>query len=221
MSDTPAAQFFYSNRVYLVPTMDAAKHIILTPLDGMSTEYRWKTETPYLSDLIYRKMPHSTDGKMLDYGCGVGRISKALLERSPGLMAAGYDSSLSMLYRAQEYVADARFFSVHPRWFDHLHSQSYLRFDFAVAIWVLQHCASPEEDIERIRQSLSPAGSLFVLNEKGRCVPTVDGQWVNDGIDIRKLLHQSFHVIEEGEVDQAIMGHRAKANTFWGVYSKR
>jgi hypothetical protein len=60
-------------------TLRDAMSVILTAQDS-TTEHRWATETPYLTDLISRTARLSADSLVLDYGCGVGRMAKALIE---------------------------------------------------------------------------------------------------------------------------------------------
>jgi hypothetical protein len=92
------------------------------------------------------------------------------------------------------------------------------RFDVAISIWVLQHCLKPSDDIARLRAALAPAGSLFVLNDKLRCVPTVEVGWVNDTIDVRALLMQSFELRQEGRLDPGRTTESLTASSYWGVF---
>ena len=59
--------------------------------------------------------------------------------------------------------------------------------DHAYAVWALQHCLWPDQDIARIRRALRPGGCLSVVNARRRLVPT-DGGWLDDGVSIEGLL---------------------------------
>jgi ubiquinone/menaquinone biosynthesis C-methylase UbiE len=206
----------YSDRVYKVGDKKSAQEIILTPLDGMTTEHRWETETPYLVALLEQETNLQELGcrRILDFGCGIGRVCQALLRKYPTKNVTGVDTSLEMLALAHAYVTSPRFFGIHPSNLNLFVHQ----FNLALAIWVLQHSNDPEEDVQAILRSLEYAGVLFVLNEKRRCVPSDTGCWLSDGINVQALLHKYFDIVREGHVDPRIMGLRAAQQTFWGVY---
>ena len=46
----------YAPQIFHTGNVEDAKKIILTPEAGMSTEDRWKNETPYLIELIADKL---------------------------------------------------------------------------------------------------------------------------------------------------------------------
>jgi hypothetical protein len=69
-----------------------------------------------------------------------------------------------------------------------------VRFAAAVSIWVPQHCLKPAEDISVIRGRLKRHGSLFVLNNIYRPVPTKEVRWADDGLDIRAMLAQEVRL---------------------------
>ena len=86
--------------------------IILTPEDGMSSVHRWKTETPYLMSLIEK---HIVNGAtVLDYGCGIGRLAKPLIEKH-SCDVIGVDISPNMRALAASCV-DKKFVAVASRY---------------------------------------------------------------------------------------------------------
>jgi ubiquinone/menaquinone biosynthesis C-methylase UbiE len=119
---------------------------------------------------------------VLDYGCGVGRIAKELINRT-GCTVIGVDISSGMRGFAASYVDDDRFFACSPSSLELISND--IKFDAAIAVWTLQHCLEPEEDLHAIRFSLYPGGRMFVVNNITRVVPTIERGWVNDGIDTR------------------------------------
>ena len=84
----------YDASVFDVATIEAAKRIILTP-ENSTTQERWAAETPYLTDLITKHIVLDRDTTVLDYGCGVGRMAKALIDRAR-CKVVGADFSASM-----------------------------------------------------------------------------------------------------------------------------
>jgi len=57
-----------------------AMSIILTP-EGSTTAQRWETEPSYLADPIAEQLPITADSRVLDYGCGIGRLAHELIRR--------------------------------------------------------------------------------------------------------------------------------------------
>src|SRR4051812_34509998 len=119
----------YHPQVFEVANLEQAKKIILTP-GGTSTDERWERETPVLAEQLTRELKITPEHVVLDYGCGVGRMAKALIEKHPGCTVLGADISLSMIQLAPRYVCSPRFCAFHPTLVDALIAQG-LRFDAA------------------------------------------------------------------------------------------
>src|SRR5262245_20741196 len=166
----------YSADVFNVSTIEQAKQIILTPDSQNGTDQRWRTETPYLVSLLEQSVSLHAESVVLDYGCGIGRLAKALIEKH-GCWVVGVDISSSMRALAAAYVGSDRFLACAPGVLDWLPIQ----FDAALAIWVLQHCLAVEDDVGRIHRTLRTNGTLFVVNDFRRLVPTREAAWVDDG----------------------------------------
>ena len=190
----------YRPAVFDVATQDDAKRIILTAEDS-TTEHRWATETPYLADLITRAIPLTERSLLLDYGCGIGRMAKALIDRS-GCKVIGVDISPSMRALAVGYVDSPNFMACPAEILDELIVRG-LACDAAISVWVLQHCPRLADDIVRIARALRPGGDLFVVNQQIRAVPTVEQGWSNDGLDVFGLLRSTFEVRAEGPLAAA------------------
>ena len=216
-SEKPTMIEDYSNKVYDVRDMQQAKNIILTPQSGMTVEDRWQTETPYLIDLILEKVPDISHGRVLDFGCGVGRMSKALMDKLGYVAVTGVDTSWSMRALAENYVRNDRFFACSSLSLESLIYQG-CNYNLGICTWVLQHCLHLELDLKLIGEALSGGGYLFVVNDKKRIVPNQRGGWSDDGLDIRKMLRERTEVIEEGAMDPKVVGEDVSRGTFWGVY---
>ena len=205
----------YNPTVFDVTSMAEAQAIILTPEDGLSPTDRWATETPYLGELIQERFRLGQDSVVLDYGCGVGRLSKELIQRT-GCRVVGVDISINMRILAPRYVESARFSSVSPEVLRLLVDRG-MSFDVGLAVWVLQHCWKVREDIELLRQAL-PGGQLFVLNEERRCVPVSEGGWVDDGLDVSHELRGSFSPRSQGRLPPEISSKSSRERTYWRSY---
>jgi SAM-dependent methyltransferase len=213
----------YYPEIFNVADMKRAKGIILTEEGpGADTETRWALETPYVIELIGQAFSLRPDMVVLDYGCGIGRMAKAMIDAS-GCSVIGVDISPGMRALAGEYVRSDRFMAVTPGQFDILVGAG-LRVHAAISVWVLQHCFAPADDIACIRRSLIPGGGAFVLNMPKRAVPAVldsapaqpgEFVWAADGIDVAMLLLAAFHLEAEGVPDKARSPNMADAGAFW------
>jgi hypothetical protein len=90
-----------------------------------------------------------------------------------------------------------------------------VRFDAAISVWVLRHCAVPQADIELIAAALKPGARALVVNNTGRAVPTVEDGWIDDGIDVRSLLLEAFELEAEGRLDAGSTTAAVARHTFW------
>src|SRR4051812_17838790 len=93
---------------YDIGSLQEAKEVILGPEEHETVEQRWERETPYLGDLLERVLGLTKDSLLLDYGCGIGRLSKEMILRS-GCRAVGIDYSTNMRALAANYVDNPRF----------------------------------------------------------------------------------------------------------------
>lgn len=169
-----------------------AMRVTVTPEQGVTTEERWATETPFIVDDIARHLPIGPETCVLDYGCGLGRIAKGLIDKL-GCRVVGVDASKSMRLLSPEYVLSERFTAWSPEVLETMIGKGF-RADFAISIWVIQHVLYPEKVIQQIALALKPQGMAYTLNQTFRCVPT-DLGWVDDGYKVRESLARIF--IEE------------------------
>jgi SAM-dependent methyltransferase len=149
-------------------------------------------------------------------------MARALIAAT-GCRVVGVDISARMRALAAEHVADERFLAVSPAQLDGM-VQHGLRADAALAVWVLQHCLAPAEDIDRLGRALAPQGRLFVLNMLGRAVPAVQDAagearfvWAADGIDVAALLRGRFAVTAAGVPDMARVPRMSSIGAHWMV----
>jgi SAM-dependent methyltransferase len=212
----------YYPQVFSAKDVEHAKSIILTNEGpGAETQTRWAAETPHMLEVISHAIELRPDRVVLDYGCGIGRLSKAMIDAS-GCTVIGVDISPSMLTLARDYVGSDRFMAVSPEQFDLLVGAG-LRTDAFISVWVLQHCFAPADDIARIRRGLRKGGEGFVFNKRKRAVPAVGQQasdenifmWARDQIDIAALLRDTFVVIREGAADPESAPNMTDCSTFW------
>jgi SAM-dependent methyltransferase len=200
----------YFPQVFDVADVQRAKAIILTDEGpGADTETRWAVETPYVLELIQGALALRADMVVLDYGCGIGRMAKAMIDAS-GCSVIGVDISPSMRKLAEDYVRSDRFVVISPQQFDVMVGAG-LRVHAAIAIWVLQHC------------SLADGGHCFVLNMRKRAVPALRDKagadagfvWAADAVDVAALLRTAFRVEAQGEPDNTRVPNMAAVGADW------
>jgi SAM-dependent methyltransferase len=216
--DTKKVKVAYRPQVFDVPDVDAAKAIILTPERGTTTAERWEVETPYLVDAIGRELSLGPDHCVLDFGCGIGRIAKELIDRQ-GCRVVGIDISERMRALAPEYVDSERFVAWSPEELDGRVAGGF-RASHAVTCWVIQHVLRPDAELARIEAALAPGGELFVLNQGHRAVPSNLG-WIDDGISVEALLTARFDVVSRGVLPEIVTTPELAAMTYTMRLRKR
>lgn len=178
----PAIEFFYCEN------LDVAKGVILSPGGGMTTDQRWEAETKWLAERLIFK---DEKGLVIDYGCGIGRVAKAI--PNPVL---GVDVSVTMRHQADQYVNDAIFGSVGPVMFKFLVANG-LKVDGALAIWSLQHIININDSVDTLMEALNPDGIFWLLDVNKRFLPVVledhgdhkiVGPLGDDGIELYPLI---------------------------------
>jgi cyclopropane fatty-acyl-phospholipid synthase-like methyltransferase len=208
----------YNPAVFDVADEAQAKSIILTP-EGSTTEERWRVETSYLIKLIAETIKLRPGMTLLDYGCGIGRMAKELIDRHD-CRVVGLDISSSMRALAATYVNSDRFCACSPAMLAALVAGG-LRFDGAISIWVLQHCLRPADDIGMLRHALKPDAPLFIVNNLHRAVPTIEQGWASDGLDIKGMLGAQFVLQREGRIPQSVSSQIIAELTFWATFLNR
>jgi len=117
------------------------------------------------------------------------------------------------------YTRSDRFMSCSHEMLDGLVARG-LKVDVALSIWVLQHCATPAQDIARIKAALKPGGALFAVKGNVRSVPTTEMGWVNDGLDIRAMLAAEFTLERDGRLAREQTTDIIADGCFWATYRR-
>lgn len=184
-------QLNYDPSVFEQTGIDGAKEIVLTPENGVSTQLRWDTETPWLLNLIGKHIKPS--GLIVDYGCGIGRLAGPLV--NAGYPVIGIDTSVSMRHHATSLIANDRFVAMTPAMLDQLVGIG-VRAESVLAIWMLQHCFDLASEVERIHRSINKGGIVGIADMRHRAIPTNHG-WVNDGKSVMEFLSRRFTLIQQ------------------------
>lgn len=174
----------YEPTIFIQNTLEDAKAIILMPEQGLTTDQRWELETEWLLPKL-----QFDEGLVIDYGCGVGRISKVI---EPNYVL-GVDISPTMRVQAIDYVQKVGFAVTHPIFFKEM-VKAGLRANGAIAVWAFQHCLDLKYDLTVLYDALLPGAKLYCLDGPRRYIPASinDGKefiWANDGLSIDEALH--------------------------------
>ena len=187
----------YIKEAFYPSSIQHAMDICLTP--DSSNPNKFHDETKFLVDFLADQKLVNGATQIADFGCGVGRVSKGLIN-THGCNIVGFDISMPMLTAAVVYVDDARFT---PQVYNT--AVPYTKqgtFDLVIASLVLQHSENPIRDIRFIRTILKDKGTLVLINEKHRYVPVgVDDRsyviWKDDGIDVFDEVSKQFSLVSE------------------------
>ena len=159
---------------------------------GHSVQERFKVETPAIVGALDDLLQKSET--VLDYGIGVGRVAKAILEQYPHIQVIGVDNSKKMLELTREYIPHKYFTEGRIRLYDtlSLHCIADGSVDLMLAIYVLTHISAPclEGTVNHIERLMKDDGKLYVLNQIGRAVPR-EKRW-----GIYKKLRKVFGFLE-------------------------
>ena len=170
----------YIKEVFDVTTFEHAKHVVLT--SDPDNPKKFENETNFLIDTIAEQNIILKDSVVLDFGCGMGRVSKKLIEKFD-CNVIGVDISNTMLTFANIYISK-------PKKFKPLNSYNMANtIDVAISTFVLQHVENPKSEIDIIYNNLKVGGYLILVNENKRYVPSdVDSNryivWNDDGFDV-------------------------------------
>src|SRR3990167_4765561 len=93
--------------------IEQGKNSVVGNCNGFSCEDRWRIETPAFARAILSHLPANATA-ILDYGVGVGRLAKEVLNQNKKVTVIGVDASDDELRLAKEYIQDSRFGAIKP-----------------------------------------------------------------------------------------------------------
>jgi len=183
-----------NHNLFKPQSFEDGQHGVVGDCNGIPMAVRYKEETP----LFAKKILGAIDGpRILDYGCGVGRIAKEILKQDPCRLVVGVDESQEMMAFALMDVQSPQFTAVPPQIIDkEIGGAEY--FDGAYLVYVLQHVPAIEirEVLQRIHYHLKKDGILVYCSSDYRMAIRFDGKGFHDdrylGVNLFEELTRYF-----------------------------
>ena len=126
----------------------------LTRITGEGGVYFAELKARYLA----RALGADFSGKILDFGCGIGLLSRYLLRYFPACVLHGYDISTSSIAQIEPDISSSAKFTSHENELDE-------DYDLIVIANVMHHIAKENQGdaISRLYARLAPGGNLVVF----------------------------------------------------------
>ncbi len=180
------------HRLFKPRSMDEGIEGVVGACNGIPAADRWEKETPVFAREIVKLTP-AIQPVILDYGCGVGRLAKAVLAAHPSATVIGVDESSESLALAREYVADDRFVATPP-------GELSEQVDVAYCVYVLQHVPAIQirEVLQRIHRHLKTDGLFVYCSSDYRMAIRFDQPGFEDdrwlGVNLRREVGRYFEL---------------------------
>lgn len=201
--------------------LEDAKRIVLG--HGISeTPGKWEIETDWNCKLFKTRKFLNKDSIVLDWGVGIGRLSKMIIDTF-GCKVVGVDINSKMLGYATDFVGSDLFSTMTVEEFK---TTNTTKFTNAIAVWALQHSIDPVSDIITIKNSLTLDAEIFVFEERGSCIPiastdqTISTPWFLIYRSNFHKLEKQFRVIEHGKFPR-ILNIPENNLTWWGFFKNK
>ena len=182
------------HKLFKPQNFENGKHAVVGNCNGFTMQQRWEEETPLFAKAILRyAKPNS---KILDYGCGVGRLSKEIITQDSTVTVTGTDASSDMMKQAFDYVQNSRFTVNKPEELED-------KFDIIYLVYVLQHVPAIEirNILARIHYLLKDGGVLVYCSSDYRMAIRFDSPGFFDdrflGVNLQEELSRYFRYKEE------------------------
>jgi cyclopropane fatty-acyl-phospholipid synthase-like methyltransferase len=205
------------NPDFFVPTdLEHAKNIILTPEDS-EVDCRWEKETEWVFKIIDASMQMDSKSVVLDWGCGIGRVSKMLIDRYQ-CKVVGVDLQPKMLEYAKDYVNSDLFSTKN---YSEIYSNFFRdEFTHVFSCWVFQHSDKIQYEIPLIYESMRYDSKMFVLELDKKAIPNKNGGFYDDGITTRSVLEKFFSPEIIGKMPIKYTTKKIRDMSWWAILNK-
>jgi len=207
---------FY-DAAWIASDVEHSKRLVFD-YEAFDFEKRWENETQFTIDLIDAHTSLDHTSRVLDYGSGVGRLAKPVIERF-GCCVDAYEPSADLRLHAKTYVGDERYQHV-------TEPQTY---DLIICAWVALLIDDVDGLYDMFASVLKPTGMLLVIDYEHQLL-TDDGinyKRVKNG-KVKSSLERQFDVLYTGNVPDKYIDKQWVAkntfswnHTFWAVSSSK
>lgn len=195
------------NNPFFVRSINDAKKVILAPFNSYSSEQRWKVETKY--ELSALRSYIQDNHVICDFGIGIGRISKEILEEFPDVRIVGVDSSTRMLNLCKKTIQSTLHDRLQLTPFKKLKDIKTGSVDFAFSIYTLQHLPANifEQALRELRRIIKQGGYLYLLNGYVRGVVDTwkKQQFYDDGVCQLDVISRYFAEVKDIKYESEYM----------------
>lgn len=194
----------YLSEIFEVENFEQAKNCVLSPDPNNPNKFNEQTE--YFINVIESLNIINKNKVVLDFGVGMGRVSKRLIEKFD-CNVIGCDISINMLKFATMYINNTnKFVTCNKVTMKNL-------VDVIISAFVLQHVENPEDEINHLIDILTPGGYFILLdNPLSRFIPVSINpndryvNWHDDGYKISNKFDK--HLERYKELDYCDNHHK-------------
>lgn len=181
-----------NHNLFKPKNFEEGKHAVVGDCNGFTMQERWDKETPLFAKEIVKALSDGT--RVLDYGCGVGRLAKEVLSKTELYVSlTGVDASSKMMEQAYSYVGNSRFHTREPKALED-------KYDLAYCVYVLQHVPAIEirEILARIHYHLKDDGVFVYCSSDYRMAITYNNTGFFDdqflGVNLQDEVKRFFKI---------------------------
>lgn len=210
----------YNPDYFNADSFEVAKQLSLE-LEDYET---WDEQTEWAIDVLKASKTINQDSVIVDWGVGIGRLSKVIIETF-NCKVVGVDISSSMLNYSKEYVNSENYSTLTMDQFKKDNIQG--KFTHAISVWTLQHSPTSQYDISFLTRSLAHDGKLFIVDNFSKKIPKLfDAEprgaiWFDDGIKNRTELERWYLPLMLGTLPIKIYTEKKVAAGWWALLTKK
>lgn len=165
-----------NHKLFEPKSFEEGKNCVVGDCNGYTMQERWDQETPLFAKEISKYIPEG--GTAVDYGCGVGRLAKIILDlRNDETFIIGVDESEEMRNESERYINNTGTFdSCAPEQLTNEINDMEKKADLIYLVYVLQHVPAIyiREILSRISFNLKDDGKFIYCSSDFRMAINFD-----------------------------------------------